>query len=557
MLPSEIYQHLNADRREFRLLRLLPGRGDATICCQVHTASLNDVPHFEALSYVWGDPELNAGTIRVGDISFQTTHNLGAALRDLRSEHDARVLWIDAICINQQDVGEKTEQLLLMGHIYQRASGVVVHLSGFDPAFAGFLARMAEQSKLHWSHEFDQFEKKTGCHFPLYTQMFALFRASWWHRVWTLQEAVLASKLDFYLDSSSLALSTLVKVVESFTKHYDNTNLQACCHAESPFDSLPMNIWVRMKNLENIQSLSRQVAKTTAHSPLSFSAVISHNRHREATNELDHVFGMLGLLPGFDGIVNYTRTASEIYQSSVLYDIQQTRGLDILSQVIVPDGVPAQDSAIEDLPSWVPNWKQEYYPHYLEDVMRRQEILHLYNACGSEPACVVHLANNLLGVQGVIVDYIVAMGEPMPSSHMTASRNRNLTPEDRIMLPPGVHPLDSYPFSAGRGNQTYSKALSDTCVADISVYYQGSRCIPARGSKIDPTEADFSPEWMKSVTSNRRHFLTARGYYGLAPRTAQLRDTVCVLFGGKVPYMIRDLAEPSASTRHVANSERT
>jgi hypothetical protein len=108
-----------------------------------------------------------------------------------------------------------------------------------------------------------------------------------------------------------------------------------------------------MKHLENIQNLSRRHKDPKR--PSAFSNIIIHNRHREATNELDHVFGMIGLLPGSQNIVDFTRTPLEIYQCRALYDVTKNESLDILSQIIVPDGTPVQDIRVKDLPSWAPN----------------------------------------------------------------------------------------------------------------------------------------------------------------------------------------------------------
>ncbi|KUJ08242.1 heterokaryon incompatibility, partial [Mollisia scopiformis] len=97
-------------------------------------------PKYEALSYVWGSEE-NPATICVCDKSddspFSTrktwtsmpiTRNLEVALRHLRYSVRRRVLWVDAICINQRDDEEKGRQLPRMGDIYQRARSVAIWL---------------------------------------------------------------------------------------------------------------------------------------------------------------------------------------------------------------------------------------------------------------------------------------------------------------------------------------------------------------------------------------------------------------------------------------------
>ena len=86
---------------------------------------------YECLSYVWGSPE-NPETVRIdtaeGYVDFDVTQNLYASLLELRDPLFERVLWIDAICINQTDEEEKAQQVVAMTRIFGLASRVVVWL---------------------------------------------------------------------------------------------------------------------------------------------------------------------------------------------------------------------------------------------------------------------------------------------------------------------------------------------------------------------------------------------------------------------------------------------
>lgn len=82
---------------------------------------------YEALSYYWGSPE-KIHTITVGDGQLQITRNLHTALQSLRDYYIERIIWIDAVCINQDDAEEKGCQVQLMAEIYAKASRVVVWL---------------------------------------------------------------------------------------------------------------------------------------------------------------------------------------------------------------------------------------------------------------------------------------------------------------------------------------------------------------------------------------------------------------------------------------------
>jgi len=115
---------------ELRLVTLLPSpTQDAQIECTLSVGSIeNQSLHYEALSYEWGDPDNPQYEILVDGKPFTVRRNLHQALRCLRTEFSSRTLWIDAICINQEDVVERNHQVGMMGNIYNFASSVRVWL---------------------------------------------------------------------------------------------------------------------------------------------------------------------------------------------------------------------------------------------------------------------------------------------------------------------------------------------------------------------------------------------------------------------------------------------
>ena len=111
-----------------RLLVLHPGDEPDAICCSLSQTSLDQTNHiYEALSYVWGDIESSVPIICEGR-SLLMTPSLHSALRRLRFTEKKRILWVDAICINQKDDAEKSVQVGLMGCIYQNAGLVIADL---------------------------------------------------------------------------------------------------------------------------------------------------------------------------------------------------------------------------------------------------------------------------------------------------------------------------------------------------------------------------------------------------------------------------------------------
>ena len=88
---------------------------------------LESSTRYTALSYVWGNPSDRVPFL-LDDHQVLITRNVALALQSLQQDHEPFVLWIDAICINQNDLNEKSEQLLQVKGIYESASLVIVWL---------------------------------------------------------------------------------------------------------------------------------------------------------------------------------------------------------------------------------------------------------------------------------------------------------------------------------------------------------------------------------------------------------------------------------------------
>ncbi|KAL8372593.1 hypothetical protein RB595_002099 [Gaeumannomyces hyphopodioides] len=114
-------------KKEIRTITILPGLANDTIRCQLQTVSLEDTPQYEALSYVWGSPE-NSVDIELGSVRKSVTRNLYEALRRLRFPDASRILWVNAICINQADDEEKGQQVAMMGEIYSKTERCLIFL---------------------------------------------------------------------------------------------------------------------------------------------------------------------------------------------------------------------------------------------------------------------------------------------------------------------------------------------------------------------------------------------------------------------------------------------
>ncbi|KKP07498.1 hypothetical protein THAR02_00419 [Trichoderma harzianum] len=123
---TPLYQPLDA--RYIRLLKLLPGSVPDPIRIQLQSTSLEDPGPYTALSYVWGDAKVDRRTIYSGDKELSVTANLFHALCRFRDVSETQTWWIDAVCINQSSITERTQQVRMMLEIYTKAERTVMWL---------------------------------------------------------------------------------------------------------------------------------------------------------------------------------------------------------------------------------------------------------------------------------------------------------------------------------------------------------------------------------------------------------------------------------------------
>lgn len=137
------YTPLDTSRSEFRLVKLkskfysppesplVQSNEETHLYCELSHHSLDDRPSYNALSYVWGEHS-DRQAIYVNSRQTFVTENLRAALEHLQDPNKDVIIWIDALCINQADDKEKTQQVKQMTKIYAMAACTVAWLGPAD-----------------------------------------------------------------------------------------------------------------------------------------------------------------------------------------------------------------------------------------------------------------------------------------------------------------------------------------------------------------------------------------------------------------------------------------
>jgi len=166
-----------------RLIEIKPASGSAEIHCSLTHTTLSQCDNrdifgnYTALSYVWGSPD-KVKTIFVDGESLAITANLFSALIDLRDDTRSLWLWVDAICINQINYGEKAQQIQMMGGIYAGARHTIIYLGPreVESRETQCLASLAMAQKIDHGWNADVVE--------------SIARSEWFTRVWIFQELV-------------------------------------------------------------------------------------------------------------------------------------------------------------------------------------------------------------------------------------------------------------------------------------------------------------------------------------------------------------------------------
>ncbi|APA13266.1 hypothetical protein sscle_10g080360 [Sclerotinia sclerotiorum 1980 UF-70] len=176
---TQIYTPLNSDLFQIRRLTLQPAISlNDTLHGNLDVVSLESNPEYEALSYVWG-ATTPAKTINLDGLLISITPNLENALRNLRLTNLPRILWVDALCINQDDLDERASQVALMRRVYSEATTVLIWLGSESDGSDDAMRSIERFDKGYW---------KT---YDFQTQFMEILFRPWFTRIWTVQEFVM------------------------------------------------------------------------------------------------------------------------------------------------------------------------------------------------------------------------------------------------------------------------------------------------------------------------------------------------------------------------------
>ena len=523
-LPVYAYKALR-NPRDVRLIRIQPAERHENVVCDIVHGNLDDFPQYEALSYTWGDPTTGCKiTCQKPTSTLAITSNCESALKRLRRRDTSRTIWIDAVCIDQTNLQERSDQVQLMWAIYAQASKTVVYLGdeSSDSRIAmDFVA--ADYKTLTSTHEsrpsigLDSGDRTSSQQ----TAIENLLRRPWFERVWILQEVHFASKVEVLCGDRSVPWEALV-----LTATYLKTTLEESRTA-SAIQSIP--------NVINIRE------KPKADQSPGLLQRLHNTRHCKSSDPRDKIYAILNMvIEPSELFADYTRSKEDVYKWLARSMIDRDNCLDVLSGV---QGKPA-----EGLPSWVPDWSQ---PPVSDVLGRPGGWTRRFNADKNQSSLGTFAADSsIMAIAGRAVDMVFVTSEEYRLDD-SASRPTLQTWEEEAEI------LDSYPTG-----QTISVAFLETLIAfprskqyetphtAVKMFSQSWRSrwldmVPppdmAYTSSFAAKEAHIFNEMVIKACNGRQFFRTQKGYMGLGPKDIKNGDIVSVLLGGQVPFILRKL----------------
>lgn len=548
MLPSN----------HIRIVDLLPADADdfkAPIKCVTRVVALSDEPIYEALSYRWGT-DRGRRFITVGGQLTSVTASLHAALFRLRLNSEKRSLWIDQICIKQEDTDEKASQIRLMRHVYSHCTRCLIWLDELDSSITLDDAKGALEICDYLANK----SLPVPSCFQSPDAVLGAVRAlssigpqahTWWHRVWTAQESILPSSKRLMWGPLELEWDVLDQWASTKTTPWvrwesDSGDLTGTGKSEAEINGA-LNECLNVLGT-NVMSVN---GANQGSGPIS---TIVKWRRRNASNPQDKVFGLLGLLPPdmpmpHTDKCNHKTPTNQVYRAFTLDVMLYTESLEPL--VIEPRTSPGTPG--------MPRWAIDMRCVSMFSVDPFYRIRGCgdgrYDACAGrkldtatllDTAAVPEYHGRVLGLSGVMVDTVEVTGaespkllsSQMPSLEKIAAVLRGWMEMARLFQDSLDGALDGDKFeeafyrvlvsdSVRDGNQDVERRPNQEDLAAVSGFLKtGSGLI------------NGLPSWPEYV-GNQTFFITKSGMMGMGHWDIETGDQIWICDGGPMPLAIR------------------
>ncbi|KAI1847110.1 hypothetical protein JX266_006985 [Neoarthrinium moseri] len=576
-----------------RLLRL-NAQAPSTEAGALQVVQLGQTPPYYSLSHCWGTKPRTA-QIQVDGHTLSISPDLAACIWRLRelavegSELGAPVnyIWIDNICINQDDIPERSSQVVLMGEIYSNSIKTLIWLGPhsnaassawglIDKVYNAFRSQYPEAAALadipvkaysdfwHSRSELPDLDDESWIHLS------EVLELTWFSRIWVVQEVVLSSEDP-----------TIVHGDHCYPWHrlaWAATWLRQNGYAR--LSQIPAMVL----NVDTMANLRRSRSRW----PLDALMSITQTKF-QATDQRDKVFALLGIAAESQDLSklpdqlrpDYSVDVTEIYYKVAQFLLAQTQSLAMLTRARGTNfGLEGRFKRYDlDLPSWTPDWSDiDGFTrgirtsfsciHYLDTSKPvRLGFPEGYNASSGLALKLLSGPNEpVLRVKGMKLDQV---------TRVVPFNDRNFSKQEFVGIFRSKMPVvlkETMPLLVGRDvlawatdlikttsagqyylsgrfwEQVMSDGLAylyeilsqDQGLASLFLFQAGDDNAFAQLRSF--SESGVSEEYavlVRNFCFHRSFYVTSTGRMGLGPSDTRVGDIVCVIPGGDVPYVIR------------------
>jgi hypothetical protein len=568
-MASYLYRPLSTTPLEIRIVTLKPGPWAAEIKCEFNHAFIEELPVYEALSYTWGNLN-DVRSISLGGFPWNVTANLETALRYLRYPDNPRNIWVDALCINQEDIVEKEEQVRRMRHIYARATTIV--------SWTGVPSHNSDTA-------FDVIERLATCFYnapeapPIadiaagdlkrigfdptgadWDAVWDFLNRPYWERIWVVQElAAFGTTMQYQRDPEEPEKGVIVcgdrcmprwmfdficLLLEVIERSIGFISPQGI---EEPRRTMKLRGGTRGSGMF---TMLLQFDGPTDGETRNVGKILLRTRSFRATDPHDKIYALLGLMRREDAMdipVDYSKPVEAVLTDIVKSLIRRDRSLSFL--------LYNHPESIHNLPSWLPDI-------YMDDILQSgagwvDSEQRFSVADGIEPSVEFGEEDKLLIAMGVTVGLIEDVFGPfLPPRLDDDTISTEAENIEKVCKEIGLGTLSPSFKKFAKDLQLHEEdAFWRTLVMDADSTDWSNTIFPAPSKfkhlyrlifGIEKPPIDFElKEVSKFLTNfaestcNRCFFRTSNGHMGLGPCRSRCGDVLAALFGASRLLVLR------------------
>lgn len=544
------YSPLDQQKDEIRVLILQAGDEPDEVHCTLETYQLDKCRAFEALSYAWGDPT-PVFPIFVNGSCTLVAHNLSVALRHLRYTQSCRVLWIDAVCINQTDIGERNHQVFRMNRVYSTAKQVLVWL-GEARGESDFTMKRLKELGEGQDVDANERSRLRG----LINEY--LMDRDWWGRLWIVQEVVLAQS-DPIIMCGANCLSWHVFMKGCEAARLGDLTRKSAYEKKGRVERMIQREFLHQMRQQYPCRFGSRACKAS----LSLAQTLAYTKDFHVTDPRDKIYGCLGMLSLRERELikpDYQKATELVFLEVTKYLLESGNNFFSHNSVFT-----SGETFTKASPSWVPDFTaQESQSSHNPSFMTRQKTGKGVQDCGQR--CVSFQDHNrALAIAGFMFDTVEIVIELKDNQGLLLDQIPELERHiqhavDKEILPD--HPRHS--FCKLKRHEDIWYLLSGG-QADITLHLRDQYNI-LTGRTEPHSSGSTAPKgrlllWaINCILPGRCFFVTSMGFFGIAVARVCKNDCVTFIFREALPIVLRPrgssyIMVSAASVSGVMNGE--